>query len=138
MSQENVEVIRAVFEAWNAGDMDALRELHDPDVVQRPPKGWPEPGPFVGREANMRQFEQLRDTWVSDTVKPISAPIDIADHVLVRYRWRGMGEGPESNIELTALYTVRNGKILYQEFFWDHAEALEAVGLSEQDAHADS
>jgi hypothetical protein len=33
---------------------------------------------------------------------------------------------------------VRNGKTILVEFFWDHAEALEAVGLSEQDAHADS
>jgi ketosteroid isomerase-like protein len=103
--------------------MDALRELQDPDVIQRPPKGWPEPGPFVGREASMRQFEQLRDTWDSDSAKPISAFVDIADHVIVRYLWRGLGEGPESNIELTALYTVRKGKIFYQEFFWDHAEA---------------
>src|SRR6188474_1903007 len=65
----------------------------------------------------MRQFEQLRDTWVSDTAEPISAFVDIADHVLVRYLWRGTGEGPESNIELTALYTVRKGKIFSQEFF---------------------
>ena len=131
MSQENVEIVRAFFEAWNAGDMDTLREMQDPDVIQRPPKGWPEPGPFVGREASMRQFEQLRDTWDSDTVEFISPFIDIADHVVVRYLWRGMGEGPESNMELTALYTLRKGKIIYQEFFWDHAEALEAVGLSE-------
>jgi hypothetical protein len=27
--------------------------------------------------------------------------------------------------------TVRRGKIAYHEFFWDHAEALEAAGLSE-------
>ena len=33
---------------------------------------------------------------------------------------------------------MRKGKIVVVEFFWDHAEALEAVGLSEQDAHADS
>jgi ketosteroid isomerase-like protein len=131
MSQENVEIVRAFFEAWNAGDMDTLREMQDPDVIQRPPKDWPEPGPFVGREASMRQFEQLRDTWDSDTVEFISPFIDIADHVVVRYLWRGMGEGPESNMELTALYTVRKSKIIYQEFFWDHAEALEAVGLSE-------
>jgi ketosteroid isomerase-like protein len=38
MSQENVEVFRALFEAWNAGDMDAFRELYDPDVIMRPPK----------------------------------------------------------------------------------------------------
>ena len=32
MSQENVEIVRATFEAWNAGDMDAFRDLHDPNV----------------------------------------------------------------------------------------------------------
>jgi hypothetical protein len=32
---------------------------------------------------------------------------------------------------------MRKGRIFYLEFFWDHAEALEAVGLSEQDAHGD-
>ncbi len=33
---------------------------------------------------------------------------------------------------------VRKGRIFYNELFWDHAEALEALGLSEQDAHPDS
>ena len=41
-------------------------------------------------------------------------------------------------MEMTGVYTVRKGRIFAMEFFWDHAEALEAVGLSEQDAHADS
>ena len=54
MSQENVEVVRATFEAWNAGDMDAIREQYDPGVIAWAPEGWPEPGPFVGREAVMR------------------------------------------------------------------------------------
>jgi hypothetical protein len=57
----------------------------------RTPEGWPEPGPYVGREAVMREFEQLQETW--DT------------------------------------YTLRKGRSFYQEFFWDHGEALEAVGL---------
>jgi ketosteroid isomerase-like protein len=39
---------------------------------------------------------------------------------------------------VTNVLMVRKGRIVYQEFFWDHAEALEALGLSEQDAHADS
>jgi ketosteroid isomerase-like protein len=30
MSEENVEVMRRGFELWNAGEMDALRELFDP------------------------------------------------------------------------------------------------------------
>jgi ketosteroid isomerase-like protein len=53
MSEENVEVVRAAFQAWNAGDMDAFRELQDSDVILRPVKNWPEPGPYMGREAVM-------------------------------------------------------------------------------------
>ena len=38
MSRENVEIVRARFEAWNAGDMDAFRDLLDPDMILRNPK----------------------------------------------------------------------------------------------------
>ena len=131
MSQENVEVVRAFFEAWNAGNMDAVREIHDPDVILRTAEGWPEPGPFVGREAVMREAERYRDTWDADTFEPISDFIDAADRVVVRVIWHGAGHGPESNMEFTNVCTVRKGRIRGHEFFWDHAEALEAVGLSE-------
>ena len=60
MSEENVEVARAYFEAWNAGDMDALREVYHPDLIVRAPEGWPEPGPFVGREAVISQAKRRR------------------------------------------------------------------------------
>jgi ketosteroid isomerase-like protein len=97
MSQENVEVVRALFEAWNAGDMDAIREIHDPDVILQTVEDWPEPGPHVGREAVTRLMEQLRDTWDADT----------------------------------GVFTVRDGRIRRYEFFWNHADALEAARLSE-------
>ncbi len=41
------------------------------------------------------------------------------------------GHGPQSNIEVTSVFTVRKGRIVYQEFFWDHAEALQTLGLAE-------
>jgi ketosteroid isomerase-like protein len=84
MSQENVEVVRAAVEAWNAGDMDALRDLYDPDVIGRAPEGWPEPGPDVGREAVMRELERLHEAWDANTLEPISDFIDAADRVAVR------------------------------------------------------
>ena len=85
MSQENVEIVRAFFEAWNAGDMDALRELLDPGIIARAVEGWPEPGPYVGRDAVMRWFEQLRETWDADALEVISDFIDAADRVVVRF-----------------------------------------------------
>jgi ketosteroid isomerase-like protein len=131
MSQENVEVVRKLIEAWNAEDMNAFRELYDPEIIMRPPERWPEPGPFVGRDAVMREWHQTRETWDADTVEPISDFIDAGDRVVVRQVWRGIGQGPESNIETTQVTTVRKGRIVYQEFFWDHQQALEAAGLSE-------
>jgi ketosteroid isomerase-like protein len=131
MSQENVGIMRAGIEAWNARDMDAFRELFDPGVVMRPPEGWPEPGPFVGREAVMRQFRQQRETWDGDVVVPTGEFIDAGDRAVVRQIWRGAGHGPEANMEMTQVVMVRKRRIVYQEFFWDHAEALETLGLSE-------
>jgi ketosteroid isomerase-like protein len=138
MSRENLEVVEAMGDAWNAGDMDALREVYDPDVIVRAPAGWPEPGPFVGREAVMRQWERNREYWDTDTFEAVGDPIDAGDRVVVRLIWTGVGRGLQTQLEFTAVYTVRKGKVFHQESFWDHAEALEAVGLSEQDAHADS
>jgi ketosteroid isomerase-like protein len=111
--------------------MEALRELYHPNVIVRMPDDWPEPGPFVGRDAVWREIEQLRDTWDADAFEQVSDFIDVGDRVAVRYIWRSEGRGPESNIESTHVFTVRKQKILGVEFFWDHAEALEAVGLSE-------
>lgn len=131
MSEENVEVARAAYEAWNEGDMDALRELFHPDIVVRTPEGWPERGPFVGREAVMRECHRLRAAWDSDALEPISDFVGVADRVLVRQVWRGVGRGPRANIETTNVFTLRDCKVIHTEFFWDHADALEAAGLSE-------
>jgi ketosteroid isomerase-like protein len=131
MSQENVAVVEAMGDAWNARDMDALWDLYDPDVIVRAPADWPEPGPFVGREAVMRQWERNRESWDADTFEAVGDLIDAGDRVIVRLIWTGVGRGLKTQLEFTAVYTVRKGKISYQESFWDHAEALEALGLSE-------
>src|SRR4051794_13145437 len=109
MSRENVEIVRALYEAWNAGDMDAFREAYDPEIILRPPENWPEPGPFVGRESVMREWEHVREAWNADAVEPIGDFIDAGDRVVVRHNWRGAGDGPEMNLEITNVLAVRGG-----------------------------
>src|SRR6478752_1115796 len=107
MSQENVEIVRAVYETWNAGDMEALRERFDPEaIVVRTPEGWPEPGPYVGREAVMREIEQWRETFDTYVTELIGDIIEAADRVVVRQVWHGVGQGPESHLESTVVYTL--------------------------------
>ncbi len=87
----------------------------------------------------MRQFEQTREAWDTDFSEQIGDFIDVGDRVVVRLIWHGLGHGPESKDRGDdSSITLRKGRILRVEGFWDHAEALETLGLSEQDAHADS
>jgi ketosteroid isomerase-like protein len=138
MSRENVEIVRGTIDAWNAGDMDALGDVYDPNIVVRYADGWPEgSNPNFGREAVVRQWEQQREPFDRDTLEEIGV-IDLGDRVVMRQMWRAVGRGPDLNIEVTTVSTLRKGKMILLEFFWDHAEALEAVSLSEQDARQDS
>jgi ketosteroid isomerase-like protein len=126
-----VEVVQAVFAAWNAEDLAAVRDLFDPEVITRPVEGWFEPGPFVGREAVLRGIEWMRSTWDRDTVEPVTDFVAVGECVVVRTVWHGVGHGPDARLETTQVYTFRDGKIIGAEFFWDHTEALEAAGLSD-------
>jgi len=130
MSHQNVEVARKAIVAWNAGDMDRLRELYDQDAVMHyRAADWPEPGPFLGRDAIMRQFSWLRDTWDADSLDLVGDPLAAGDRVVVRAVWRAAGRGPDTDMEIAWVYTLRNGLIVSAEFFQAHTEALEAAGL---------
>ena len=51
----------------------------------------------------MREYEQLRQTWDGrDTSEPIGDFIDVGDRVAMRFIWRGAGQGPEAELELTS------------------------------------
>lgn len=76
----------------------------------------------------MRQWVRLRAPFDVDTVEPITDFIAAGDRVVVGIAWRATGQGPEMNMELTSVYTIRKDKIFMIENFWAHADALKAVG----------
>ena len=131
MSQENVEIVRNYFKVWNAGDMEGVRELYDSDAVMEAMPDWPEPGPFVGRDAVMEQLSRVRAAFDRDSVEFLSDPVAVGDRVIARVGWHGIGRGPQSDMGWTTVSTIRDGRILKVQYFWDHADALEAAGLRE-------
>jgi ketosteroid isomerase-like protein len=132
MSQENVEIVKADFDAYIGDHMEALRVLYDLAVVLRHLEGCrPGSGPSLRPEEVLREYEEQREVSETDEVVPIANFIDAGDRVVVRMMWPALGRGPGSRLEFTSVFTVRSGRISGTEFFWDHAEALEAVGLSE-------
>ena len=66
--------------------------------------------------------------------------VDAGDRIVAmgRMTGKGKGSGVEVEDEFAGIWTVREGRVVRWEMQTDRAAALEAVGLSEQDAHADS
>ena len=65
----------------------------------------------------------------------------ISEHrVLSKYRLRSRGasSGAAMTTPVYSIATIRERLISRVEYFMRYEEALEAAGLSEQDAHADS
>jgi ketosteroid isomerase-like protein len=131
VSQENVEIVRRAIEAWNARDVESSRERLDPDVVMRMPEGFPESGPFVGREAVLRWILDALEPFDEFVLEPTSDFIDVGDRVVVRYRSHGRGRGPNVSFEFTEVATFWDGRVTYIQFYRDHHEALKAMGLEE-------
>jgi len=131
MSEENVEIVRAFPRIWNGGDMEGIRELFHPDAILEVAPDWPEQGPFIGRDAVMGQLSRARESFDSDSVEWLTDPVAVGDRVIVRLCWHGSGRGPESDMEWTTVFTLRDGRFIRLQYFWDHAAAVEAAGESE-------
>jgi ketosteroid isomerase-like protein len=129
MSQENVEIAHKAIEAWNAADMDALRDLYDPDAVYATPSDWIG-GPWLGRDAVMEQFAELRDIYKDSSFEGADF-LDRGDCVVVQVAFRGDTRGLALSTDIAWVYTFREGLITRLEFFHSREEALEAAGPSE-------
>ena len=139
MSQENVEVLRRSYEAWNRGDRDAAFEFLEPEFELQLPEGGMNVGSFQGREGVTKLFEDYLEVFDSFHMEPEEFfEADDRIVVFVRTPARGKGSGVEVEFRPAHVWTMPAGKAVRLEVFPERQKALEAVGLSEQDARADS
>jgi ketosteroid isomerase-like protein len=133
MSEENVEVIRTAYEAFDRGDLEAVSRLHartiewqtsveDPDAATHR-------GPVAVRhyiEGYMETFPGLR----ADLEECVEVP---NDRVLatVRYTGRARASGMDMDWRQWLVYTIKDGMIVRAAEYFDRDQALEAAGLSE-------
>ena len=138
MSKENVEIVRQRY-AHLAATGDYLTETHAPDFVWDMSKfrGWPEQQTYEGVEGArvfLRDWLEAWDDWQVD----VEALHDSGDKVVAIVRQRGRSKSSGLNVDMAfgQVFTIRDGKLARMEMYADPAEALQAVGLSEQDAPA--
>ncbi len=133
MSQENVEILRRLNEAFNRRDIDgAIQYLH-PDVELHPGIQVPdEESEYVGRAGLTEWFRSATEPWEMITVEHTELIDGPGGRVLAVERWVFRGrDGIELELELPNVYTLRDGLIIRIDGFTERAEALEAAGLSE-------
>jgi ketosteroid isomerase-like protein len=140
MSQENVEIVRNLYRAWDAGDRDAVVHFADPEVVVDATRRVFNPATYVGVEGVRQWWTDMDEIWQEFRTENLEF-IDAGDRVVVSGRLVGKGKASGVEVEqpIATVWTLRAGRVVRWEMGYNGPrEALEAVGLSEQDAHADS
>jgi ketosteroid isomerase-like protein len=128
MSEENVELVRRIYDAWEREESAGPFLSEDVEYVN--PDYAVEPGTRRGRAS----FAVVRETYADFKIR-IDEFIDAGGNdvvVLAHYTASGTGSGVPLEGEHSYIWTVRDGLAVRFRWFQSHREALEAAGLSEQ------
>jgi ketosteroid isomerase-like protein len=134
MSQENVEVVRSIFAAWERGDYSSAEWAH-PEIAFVIADG-PTPGSWTGVGAMaevwrgaLSAFETLRGE--ADEYRALD---DERVLVLMHFTGRGKTSGldvGEIAMKGLNLFHVRGGIVTRLVLYWDRERALADAGLEE-------
>jgi ketosteroid isomerase-like protein len=133
MSEENVELVLESLRLAEADEVEGVAGLMHPEITSTAVSGWPEQGPFVGRDAVLAATERLTETWGESRFTDIDVVADEGDWVVVAFQWhvRGAGSGIETHFDVVVAVRVKEGRVIEWHSRWSRDEALEAAGLRE-------
>jgi len=132
MSEENVQIVKAIIAATESGDWERAIELFDSNV-ELDQSRMPDGGIYTGPSGVWTFYARWFGAWDDfrfESKGVIAAPGGRVVS-LVRVSGRGKGSGVEVAMESADVFTFRNGKVIQMTGYPDRADALEAVGLSD-------
>jgi ketosteroid isomerase-like protein len=131
MSQENVDRLRAVWDAWNRGDLDL--SMLDPEVVFEETVLPDSAGEtYRGHEGVLRAWRRWTEAWEEFTTE-VEQILDAGERLVAicTVHLQGKHSGASMTVRYAYLYTLRDGKVIHVRSDLNPADALEAAGLSE-------
>jgi ketosteroid isomerase-like protein len=134
MSEENVEILRNIFDAFNRGDLQAILDLLAPEFEFRTSGLFMDTeSVYRGREGYSEFWHTFRAAWENLTISVERIEDHLGEQVLVLgiFHGRGHGSGVEVTRESAWLTTLRDGLLAQMQTFASWTAALEAAGLSE-------
>jgi ketosteroid isomerase-like protein len=130
MSEENIEVVRGAVESFNEGTFGSAAFFDAALVFEEPPE---QPAPRVarGRDEAVRIFTEFEEAWAEHHSEPEEFRVIDDERVLLltTEHFRGR-DGIAIDQPCGTVFTVRNGKIVRMQAFWERANALAAAGVS--------
>jgi ketosteroid isomerase-like protein len=143
MSQENVEIVRHAYEAWEAlrwdleasdrVELERALDLIDPDIVVDATRNVFNPATYVGTKGLRQMQADTAEVWEEVRTEGL-AFLDAGDRVVVLGRLVGKGKGSGLEVEqpLAQIITVQDGRVVRWEIgYANRHDALEAAGVSE-------
>ena len=135
MSQENVEIVRRVMDAWNRQDVEAMLALADAEVEYVNSPTAVEPGIRRGHDGLARVARTQWDSLPGGR-QEIDRLHDRGEEVLSAGRVSRLMPGSEARIDTPILlsWTIRDGKVIRIEMLGvgpEFEKAVEAAGVPE-------
>ena len=126
MAGERTAVLDKAHDAWNEGDLEAVRAIYAADITADAGLLWPESEPLSGAEPIIQTFASIRETFEESEVIPLEY-IEHGDTVIVPSRWRGVVGGNVIDQVVVAAYTFRGDQICHIAYYEKVDEAVDAL-----------
>jgi ketosteroid isomerase-like protein len=131
MADNNLEIVRGMYEAFATGDVPAVLQAMSDDIVWNEAEGFPyaDRNPYLGPQAVVEGvFMRLGTEWEGWT-------LDIEDFVaggdsvvaMGRYRAKYRANGRDLNAQFAHVWTLREGHAVSFQQYTDTAQAQAVV-----------
>jgi ketosteroid isomerase-like protein len=131
MSAEDLETIRRGVAAYNAGDVEGMIALCDPEVRLTPMRKLLEGGEYFGHAGLRRFMADMDEDW-SERGIDVSEVRDAGDSLLVLGDFHGVGRASAAEVRYPVAWRcdVHDGKLARMVAYSDQEQALADVGLT--------
>jgi ketosteroid isomerase-like protein len=126
---ENIELVRRAFEAFNARDLEALLEAVHSEIEFLPvTRALANEGrPYRGHDGIRKYFRDVAEVWQELRVTPRTY-VELGDHVAAYGRVYGRAtDGTVVDSPADWIWTIRDRKILWACVYAKRDEALRAI-----------
>jgi len=132
MSEQNVDLVRAIYDAFAAGDVAGVVALMSPDIVWNEAENFPyaDGNPYCGPDAILAGvFARLGSEWEGFAALPEEF-LDAGDTVVVLGRYRGTckATGLAMDAQLAHVWRVAGGKAVRFQQYTDTLQAARVGG----------